>query len=1024
MTKSPVNIKKVNWFDGQLVNKDDMSDEQNYSVAVNASTINNFFGSGVSISSLVTNVIFETSSLNSQQQALLNGREFDGQNILIGTFNNVSDTINGVQLEVTLSDIDLRGKKQTKIAIIGDEFGDNLIHDDLIFEMPGTKITTGRYKNIRAIIFSDFAGNVRGSRENASLSGDMSGGYDFISSCVIRESKNLYISEDSVIASQTLQPSMFFNSFEPANYLLTRNQMLQDAIGASTSLSELNIGLSSFSRRSISPLDVTTKIGQKFLATGDNIQKISVLLASENGDPLSGNIVLTLYKLQAEVSCPVAPIPDNVIDFDPDPRIVAQFNLDVVSLERQGIILTDDPQIVDFVFTSSAISDPSRGLIETGNYYAFTIHRSGDTSLGTLLIEEAVRKSENGYLIVYDGIQWINITQSEMWYVVYGDCVKATDGIAYKDGLGVEIPKIKKNTSNIEVPYVYGDVCLAVSTMDSYNHVILDYETEYSDPTQEQRTGNQIYSRDSISPLLSVIKSTQLTTLLTTDQSPLLLGCVRDRNPRDNFVSIVGFTSLPGLASGNEFNILRPDADLLQNNLVGSILLPNTTGCLAEVRIIGQDVFYDACGDVNGDGIIDFDDLSIVNSWVAKYTYDGTPSGTPGVDLSNSYGIGLVLDGDIDILQFLRADVNGDGIVDGTDAGLISDYLTGVISSFSVGSTFSRMKLTTEALTDSFTTAVDFSVLCPGFLSNPFVNLYWEIQSYATWIPDLIDVIDTRRSIATNFTTGVVSCADSGRNDFVLPGNLILQESSDPDSLASSGSLYVKNDGGDSELFYSDSGGNIIQVTKDGDINVQGNTLEQSYNQGGSGLGRTINVNSGPVFFDSNGNEVVRVDGVVGLDEQLYVPAPRNNSGFLYSYDDSGYTELFYADNFGKSTQITSDGYLNGIQYKQVDVYSTTPVTLNQFSNGNHIITNEGATAQITFNLPSAVAGFTFTFVVQDSDGVKVVASTGDTIRVASSASASAGNITSSTVGDAITLVAINNTQWIATSYVGTWTVA
>ena len=88
------------------------------------------------------------------------------------------------------------------------------------------------------------------------------------------------------------------------------------------------------------------------------------------------------------------------------------------------------------------------------------------------------------------------------------------------------------------------------------------------------------------------------------------------------------------------------------------------------------------------------------------------------------------------------------------------------------------------------------------------------------------------------------------------------------------------------------------------------------------------------------------------------------------------------------------------------------------------IVTNEGAGAKAYNTWPGASAGMTFTFVVQDADGLRVTAAAGDTIRIAASACPAAGYIESTTIGDAVTLVAINATEWIATSYVGTWTVS
>lgn len=86
-------------------------------------------------------------------------------------------------------------------------------------------------------------------------------------------------------------------------------------------------------------------------------------------------------------------------------------------------------------------------------------------------------------------------------------------------------------------------------------------------------------------------------------------------------------------------------------------------------------------------------------------------------------------------------------------------------------------------------------------------------------------------------------------------------------------------------------------------------------------------------------------------------------------------------------------------------------------------LTNEGTTARNYNTLPSAAAGMSFEFVVQDADGMRIVAAAGDTIRVAGSVSAAAGYIQNATVGSAIRLLAVNATEWIAVNYVGTWTV-
>lgn len=87
------------------------------------------------------------------------------------------------------------------------------------------------------------------------------------------------------------------------------------------------------------------------------------------------------------------------------------------------------------------------------------------------------------------------------------------------------------------------------------------------------------------------------------------------------------------------------------------------------------------------------------------------------------------------------------------------------------------------------------------------------------------------------------------------------------------------------------------------------------------------------------------------------------------------------------------------------------------------LFTNEGATGRADFTLPTALAGLEFNFYCQDTDGIRIIAAAGDTIRIGASVSAAAGRIDSTTIGSAVKLVAINATEWIAVTDSGTWTV-
>lgn len=135
----------------------------------------------------------------------------------------------------------------------------------------------------------------------------------------------------------------------------------------------------------------------------------------------------------------------------------------------------------------------------------------------------------------------------------------------------------------------------------------------------------------------------------------------------------------------------------------------------------------------------------------------------------------------------------------------------------------------------------------------------------------------------------------------------------------------------------------------------------------------------------------------------------------------------FFADEGGilngKDTTGTSRRYATADRTVEAVTDGSGSPNLLTAAETNGIFTNEGATAEAYNVLPTAAANLIYTFVVLDTDGLRVVANTGDTIRDAATESATAGYIRSSTIGDAITLAALNDTQWVVISKIGTWTV-
>ncbi len=88
------------------------------------------------------------------------------------------------------------------------------------------------------------------------------------------------------------------------------------------------------------------------------------------------------------------------------------------------------------------------------------------------------------------------------------------------------------------------------------------------------------------------------------------------------------------------------------------------------------------------------------------------------------------------------------------------------------------------------------------------------------------------------------------------------------------------------------------------------------------------------------------------------------------------------------------------------------------------VLCNEATLAEQNYHtLPLAAANLEFTFIVNDAQGIRVTANTSDTIRLGATISLAAGYIVSTVVGSTVKLVAIDETEWIAVAFCGTWDV-
>lgn len=808
--RKPVSVPSNNWIDAQRVDVDDMNTEQSRNVQIDAAIINNHFGSGVLPDSIEQKVLFDTDNLSQEQAALIVSGDFDGTGMT--PTEQPTDSLLGEQLEVELTGADVYGRFSTKVVIIGLDFQGNTQYDRFEFYRNEKQVTKKHYARILTILFNDFKGN-----NNCS---NYRGGR-----VVIREVQSFQLSRDALAVAQDLEPNLFFRDFNVSGLVSQSLYFsLQDAIGSEYTVDSLNIQTTVKQNRLLEAGDVVTKIGEKFKATTNNIQKISLLLGVQADDSVpiqnkfdwSGDLVISVYALQTSVSCPTTIVPQLDIEFDPTAEPIAQLSLDQADFRDQGYVLTDVLQPIDFVFSDTKLASIASKAIVPGKYYVFTISRSGAANTGNIFTGVGNSSIEDSRLTLFN-TAWVDVPEEQLWFRVFSDAAKVSDGQAYDSGNGIEIEKTVENQLGATVDYCLDHQNFADTGENILNTAVVQADTYDYKEEQDERTGNPVFSRQKFVPSFSFVNQSGLATLKEVGE-PLVIGCAKDINPKRN--PILNKTqNVPGLVRNDLFRVLNPDADLLSNNLLGSTLIPNSLSSSVKYKIARVKYCTDGYGDVNGDGEITSTDVARATELVGESLLLATTQ----IKIAN---------GEIDTLELIRADVDGDGYITSADVNLISDFVTRDINSFPVGTYFTHLeiqvqqhigrydgyhncndgyvkvngtsgnKVDASLLTSyekeyyGFVETPDMNGTDPVFDTVPFSSVNFDINPLPFWQDYLLAISSDAKFVMAAFsfdssvdeescdeaTTGICTdridinlSADPGRNDIMLPDNLIMR---------------------------------------------------------------------------------------------------------------------------------------------------------------------------------------------------------------------------------------------------------
>jgi len=747
------------WFDGENVDDTNLSTEQAAWFSGISNAVNISDGGGVEKEFATQPIIFDSYNVPPSISRLMASTNFDGTPIYstdaygITIFSQPSDSSEGDQLQVILSGANLIGSFVVRVYIFGTVFGGTFSYEVLTFTQNESQTTEQYFTSLVSIMTQDWLGN-----NNSVVTGvpcRNAGGR-----IQILEALPMTVVRDDIMISQAVEPNMDFVGFRPSNISLNLNQVLEQiAVHGNLNVNDLQINVTATGTRTLPPNSGGTIIGEKFKAFTNNIQKVSTLLSVENDIVnvfnWSGSIILGIRKLQSSVTCPTDIVPSKAIEFDPYPVSIAEISFTQQDLKALGIILTDKPQVIDFVFANSILGKTT-SAIEIGQYYAITITRSGDTSYGTLVLQEASNITTDITIMresIFSQNIWTDIVGANIWFKVSTSAVRITNGTAYDNGIQIVSPKIAIDASTgNEAPYNEDNHSLLNTSYTTDNFVIVQAANLFEDPIPHPATGNPVFTHVEDVPDVSVVSKTNLETLIDSGNKTIVLADVKnENNTAVNNSTISGQTIYPGMLTANQFTIFAPSQDLLANNLVGSFLTPDLNMSTLVYRITKVDIYDDAYGDVNNDGVIDTNDVGLI------ITLDGYSKTSFTTAQLNAITTGVYPMADI-----IRADVNDNGVIEGNiygnraDAIAVQLYIQRLPGSLLTGNIFKRMVLTTENVFDPGTTTVDMIGDNPAFnqtSGGAFTPIPFVVTIFSLWKPENLIITDMRRYISKTFTS-------------------------------------------------------------------------------------------------------------------------------------------------------------------------------------------------------------------------------------------------------------------------------
>lgn len=697
MSQSNISIvPRVNFFDGQKLTESDLDQEQMHQRGLTSDHVMLAHGSGiVKENPLEDRVLFSLKNPglygDNDSKFLINAGNFDGKPIFLD--RQPSNQELGKRLIFELSGANIKNNYPLKITILGTIYNPLKNIGDITVEYieffnSSKKITSNYYKNIYAIYFNNLSGGIGKSFYENSVSS-----FDYLSSqdinITVSESGSIQIFSNSICEEKIESPNYYLNNFITYSNDVSLLDIFEEALDSSFSSSEIYYE-NSPSEILLFPEGGSSSVsyGQKFLAKTAGLQKLSILLGIDTSvsDNFSGNLVISLHKLTTATNCTTDAVPDNLIEFDPETTSLVEVSYSYDDLLSMGVKLNNNPTKIDFDLSSTLLANPNlEPSLEKDSYYCFLIKRVGNTSIGTIKLyqgyNKAYRKKELGLALTiqeeyeikdtlfteFDIVnnKYVDNYDRNLWFELHSSSIEVTSGKAIsEDGIQFEIPSHIQYIGNNLIPFFVKNIELK-NINGEKNYIVLDRSEKFTSPIAHPRTGNYTFTRILDSYSISVLLDEELNLVL--DLNPNILGYVLDVNDRSPSDLSGEFTFI-GQITPDKIYFINPANSLKSKSLLNRIFIPDTNcSCNSQYRISSITCSIQMLGDLNSDGVIDYNDLSSIVNLAGNAI-------TSNVTKTN------ILNGSIDLIDFYKSDLNSDGLIDGSDISILEDAIDGYVN--------------------------------------------------------------------------------------------------------------------------------------------------------------------------------------------------------------------------------------------------------------------------------------------------------------------------------------------------------